>query len=78
MKEITCCFTGHRDVPAAVLPFLKDRLKSELLLLIEKGYKNFVAGGAIGFDTIAAESVLALREEYSDIKLHLVLNHIFS
>ena len=73
MKETTCAFTGHRDVPDSVLPSLKEKLASELLLLIEKGYKSFVAGGAVGFDTIAAESVLELKGKYPDIKLHLVL-----
>ncbi|MBE6649717.1 MAG: DUF1273 domain-containing protein [Ruminococcaceae bacterium] len=73
MKEITCCFTGHRDIPYSDLTDLKERLKKELVILIELGYKNFVAGGAIGFDTLAAEAVLDLKSEYSDIKLHLVL-----
>jgi len=35
--------------------------------------RYFGAGGARGFDTIAAQAVLTLREEYPDIRLILVL-----
>ena len=38
-----------------------------------KGYTDFRAGGAIGFDTIAALTVLDLKEKYPHVKLHLVL-----
>ena len=31
------------------------------------------AGGAVGFDTIAALNVLRLKEKYNNIRLHLVL-----
>ena len=33
----------------------------------------FGAGGALGFDTLAAQMVLKLKERYPDIKLILVL-----
>ena len=33
----------------------------------------FGAGGALGFDTLAAQCVLSLRKRYSHIKLILVL-----
>ena len=41
--------------------------------LIEKGYENFIAGGALGFDTLAERCVLKLKEKYPDIKLILAL-----
>ena len=41
--------------------------------LIQKGYLYFGAGGALGFDTIAAFTVLKLKERYPDIRLILVL-----
>ena len=41
--------------------------------LIDKGVLFYGAGGALGFDTIAAESVLELKEKYPQIKLILVL-----
>ena len=34
---------------------------------------TFVAGGALGFDTLAAQTILKLRTQYSQVKLILVL-----
>lgn len=49
------------------------QLNNELIKLIERGYRYFCAGGALGFDTIAAQAVLHLKEQYPHIKLILVL-----
>ena len=40
---------------------------------IEQGYQYFGAGGALGFDTLAAQTVLHLKQRYPCIKLILVL-----
>ena len=40
---------------------------------IEQGYRYFGCGGALGFDTLAAQTVLRLREVYPEIRLILVL-----
>lgn len=73
MKEKTCCFTGHRDIPILQLPIIKSKLKKTIIEYIEKGYCYFGAGGAMGFDTLAAQTVLKLKETYPQIKLILVL-----
>ena len=73
MKNKTCCFTGHRQIPAEYLPTLSGKLREILISYIEKGYTYFGAGGALGFDTLAAQEVLNLRKQYQDIKLILVL-----
>ena len=71
-KSITCCFTGHRNVSQNPLLYASTRMEIEKAYSL--GYRIFCAGGALGFDTVAALNVLALRENgYSDIKLHLVL-----
>lgn len=41
--------------------------------LYKNGVKNFVSGGALGFDTLAALDVLKMKEKFSDVKLILVL-----
>jgi len=73
MREQTCCFTGHRNIAASECPALEKRLEEEIVHLIQQGVRYFGAGGARGFDTMAAEAVLRLREEYPDIRLILVL-----
>ena len=40
---------------------------------IEQGYRYFGCGGALGFDTLAAQTVLELKNEYPQIRLILVL-----
>lgn len=73
MKEKTCCFTGHRHIPSEYLPAISKTLRDTLIFYIEQGYQYFGAGGALGFDTLAAQTILNLKELYPDIKLILVL-----
>lgn len=73
MKEKTCCFTGHRAIPARALPALAKELEQTLRRLIGEGMRYFGAGGALGFDTLAAETVLRLKGEYPGVRLILVL-----
>lgn len=73
MKEKTCCFTGHRIIPQEYLPAITKKLRDALIFHIEHGYRYFGVGGALGFDTLAAQIVLNLKQRYPDIKLILVL-----
>ncbi len=68
MKYVS--FTGHRDIHSARI---SDRLYETLEKLAESGADTFCAGGALGFDTLAAQTVIKLRQEYPWIMLHLVL-----
>lgn len=73
MKNKTCCFTGHRDIPTGAYQLIFDKTEETVERLIKKGYLYFGAGGALGFDTIAAFTVLQLKERHPDIRLILVL-----
>lgn len=73
MKNSTCCFTVHRKIPPEQYASIVKRLESVLIDLINNGYKYFGAGGALGFDTIASQTVLNLKAQYPQIKLILVL-----
>ena len=74
IRENSCCFTGHRVIPGAERPALQERLREEILRLAGEGIDTFLAGGALGFDTMAAQEVLSLREtDLPDIHLVLVL-----
>lgn len=52
---------------------IAGRLKNEIIKLIDKGYETYFAGGALGFDTLAAQTVLDLKQQYPQIKLILAL-----
>ena len=75
MREQSCCFTGHRALPLEEIPKLKERLVEEIALLIQKGVTHFYAGGALGFDTLAAIATIKLKKQFPDISLHLILPH---
>lgn len=72
-REKTACFTGHRKIPPEKKKEITRRLKETLIQLINRGYLYFGAGGALGFDTMAEQAVLSLKEEYPQIKLILAL-----
>ena len=69
---MTCCFTGHRSLSHAELKFLVPELKKTIRALAAEGYTIFRSGGALGFDTIAALSVLDLKKEL-DIQLEIYI-----
>ena len=73
MREKTCCFTGHRQIPPGEEERIKNRLESIVTSLHHRGIYYYGAGGALGFDTLAAEAVLRLRERYPALRLILVL-----
>ena len=68
-----CFFTGHRELPPDKIEEIARLLERALRKLIESGYTEFRAGGALGFDTLAAQTVLSLRSEFSRIRLVLIL-----
>ena len=72
MREQTCCFTGHREL-AEPVEVIEKRLLDTVEKLIQSGYRYFGAGGARGFDALASEAVLKLKEKYPHIHLILVL-----
>lgn len=73
LKNKTVCFTGHRKIPPEDFKEISRRLETTLIQLIEKGYMYFGTGGALGFDTLAAQTVLKLKTAYPHIRLILVL-----
>lgn len=71
-RENSCCFTGHRSIPSECIEEIKKETERTVRILIENGYRYFICGGALGFDTLAAQVVTALAEEL-DIELILAL-----
>ncbi len=52
---------------------IESKITEEVKHLIQNGYQYFGAGGARGFDTLAAEVILKLKVMYPEIHLILVL-----
>ena len=71
IKEKTICFTGHRDMKTP--EWVKSKLTETIENYIQNGYDTFLAGGARGFDNLASDIVLGLKEKYPNIKLIVVM-----
>lgn len=68
------CFTGHRDPNRTEAELITRRLDSILTLLAEsRGLRDCYAGGAIGLDTLAALTVIALKPNFPELRLNLIL-----
>ncbi len=61
-SSVTCCFTGHRNVPKCDEQKILTRVNYLLQPLINSGVKYFGVGGAVGFDMFVAEYLLDLRD----------------
>ncbi len=72
-REKSCCFTGHRVIPQESYYRVMFLLRQNVENKIKEGYTDFYAGGALGFDTLAALTVLRLKMVYKNIRLHLIL-----
>ena len=69
----TCCFTGHRELPPEEQAEIASRLERVIVALYQKGIRYYGAGGALGFDALAARTVICLRKNCPGMKLILVL-----
>ncbi len=73
MAVQACSFTGHRKIEPGHDPRLSELLLRGIEYVYNQGCRRFYVGGAVGFDTIAAQKVLLFRMSHPDITLNLVL-----
>ena len=80
-KSVTACLTGHRpnklhwgynETKDSCITFKKE-LRNLLENFINDGFTNFLSGMAEGFDMIATEILLNLKNTYKDIKIIAVV-----
>ncbi len=72
-RQRTCCFTGHRTVAKRHFQAAAEGLLDHILSLSRRGITDFIAGGALGFDTLAALAVLKAQEYDPSIRLILAI-----
>ena len=72
VRDKSCCFSGNREI-AGDPDELFESVREKVEALIEKGYTDFYAGGAVGFDTLCERCVLALKNKYPHIRLILAV-----
>ena len=72
MKNISCCYTGHREIPREEIPVVYENIRRVTLKLYDKGFRHFYVGGAVGFDMLCLEALVALKESYPEIVIHII------
>lgn len=72
--EMACCFTGHRVVPTDRTEELRQRLRAGIAYLCDAmSITTYYAGGALGFDSLAAEAVIEQRGRHPNLRLVIVV-----
>ena len=73
LRAKTCCFTGHRSLSHEEKLGAAVRLRRVIKEQIKAGIVFCGAGGALGFDTLAAQTILKIKKEHPQLRLILVL-----
>ncbi len=72
-RSTAVCFTGHRAIPEGERELLWQSTLANAQALYNRGFRTFIAGGAVGYDMLAAQAVCELRLLHPDVKLVLAL-----
>ncbi len=76
-KQTTACFTGYRQQKLlkqnAPLKEILLNLDTVVEKLYDKGYRTFMCGMCSGFDLLAANAVINLKNRHQDILLIAVV-----
>lgn len=72
-KEKSIAFTGHRIIPLVRQEEVRVRLTAAVAFACKSGMARFYCGMALGFDMMAAEVVLSLKDKFSNIRLIAVV-----
>ena len=67
IKAESIAFTGHRDIPVSQMDGVRERLKAMDSAFISS------SGMALGFDRLAAEAIISLKEELLHVRLVAVV-----
>ena len=72
-KSKSLAFTGHRTIPVERQDEIRARLVEAVSVACKSGITCFYSGMAMGFDLMAAETVLSLKGRYPDIRFIAVV-----
>lgn len=72
LRSLSVSFTGHRHLSEHTDSLIL-KLKEEIIRTYQAGKRFFKTGGAVGFDTLAAEVVLQLKEHLPELALIVIV-----
>ena len=70
-RATTCCFSGHRSLPPETMDFVRQRTERAIRDLYLQGFRTFIVGGALGYDTMVAVLLFQIRTEIPEIRVVL-------
>jgi len=73
LSHSTCCFAGHTNLPEKKIKQILLSLNKEVDKLIQNGVQNFISGGVLGYDHIAASMVITKKQQGIDVRLIFAL-----
>ena len=73
MNTKACCVTGHRDIPAETVEYVKTKLREELETAIADGFTTFITGMAEGVDLLFAELVIEQKAKHPGLFLEAAI-----
>ena len=66
----SCFLFGHADTPESILPVIENAVEKQYS---KYGIKDFYVGNRGNFDKLAARAIRNVKQNYSDMRLYLVL-----
>lgn len=72
-KAQCAAFTGHRLLPFGKPEYLKEQIKNAIIEYYAEGIHNYFCGMAMGFDLLAAETIMSLKNELANLHLTAVV-----
>lgn len=73
MNTKACCVTGHRDIPAEKVEYVKTKLREEIETAIADGFTTFITGMAEGVDLLFAELVIEQKAKHPELFLEAAI-----
>ena len=73
LMDKSCSFTGHRQIKKTHEQRILPLIDKAVAYAYDEGCRTFFCGGAVGFDTLAARSVVRFRINHPDVRLVLLL-----
>lgn len=73
MNTKACCVTGHRDIPAEKVEYVKTKLREEIETAIADGFTTFITGMAEGVDLLFAELVIEQKAQHPELFLEAAI-----
>lgn len=68
-----CSFTGHRMIEEGERERISELLRTAIKYAYTDGCRDFMCGGALGFDTLTAQEIIKFRLQHRDVRLILCL-----